>query len=398
MNKEETYAEDKNMDEMNFVLRTYKDIIYNTLETKEIAISFFANSENFVDKFEAIKKPNLPYEDFKVLIYQDYSIEKDLLTDCNICYLLDKKFLKIITPFTRERTYDFIVAKTEDMEFILKELHIRQEKANFTSINLPIIGIDFEDLKKQSIDFLLDEDFRKFCIDHRIPLKRGIVLTGKPGTGKTLSLKWLKEQALKNKVEFYSFRSVKEFLEEKERYYSPEKKIFVFEDFDAAVEDRKKTGNTPNGILSNLLNTLEGIDEIKDVITIFTTNYIHTFDSALLRPGRIDKVMRYDLPSDKNKKAFIDAYLTDFNDVFRNTVLEILKEKNADVSYAILKGICDDMNIYNFNGKFKYDGTMPFELEDNLKKGFETIKGIINDKLSGANKDEAPKDTKSFIL
>jgi ATPase family associated with various cellular activities (AAA) len=381
-------------DEMNFVIENYGKFIKETLGTNEIAISFFANSENYVDKIEPIRKPNLFYEDMKILIYQDFSLEKELLTDCNLCIIGDKKFVKIITPFTRERTYDFIIAKYDELEWILKELHIRQEKANFTSVNLPIIGLNFFDnLKKETIEFLLNEDFRKFCIEHRIPLKRGILLEGKPGTGKTLSLKWLKEQALKNKIEFHVFKSPKEFAEERERYYSGEKKIFVFEDFDAALLERKKTGDTPSTILASVLNTLEGIDEIKDVVSVFTTNFIHNFDSAFIRPGRIDRVLRYNLPTDEQRQEFLDAYLQEFGNEDKNFILGVLQDKQTDISFAILKGVCDDVNIYNFNKKFVVpEGT------DRNKFTFGIFKEIIETKLAGANKGDEAKDAKKYIM
>jgi hypothetical protein len=376
-------------DEMNFVIQNYGEIIRKTLGTSEIAISFFANSESYVDKIEPIKVPNLTYEEMKVLIFQDFSLEKELLTDCNVCFLGDKKFLKIITPFTRERTYDFIIAKYDELEAILKELHLKQEKANFTSINLPIIGLDFDYLKAQTIDFLLNEDFRKFCIDHRIPLKRGLILEGKPGTGKTLSLRWLKEQALKSKIEFHVFSSPKEFLDEAERYYSNEKKIFVFEDFDAMLQDRKKTGDSPNSVLAILLNKLEGIDEIKDVVTIFTTNHINNFDDAFVRPGRIDNVMTYRLPTPENIKTFLESYLTEFSTVVKDYIFSSLREKNCDISYAVLKGICDDVNIYNFNKKF--DGKSDTDICSILNK-------IISEKLSSSLKGNRAKDVKEFVL
>jgi hypothetical protein len=384
---------------MNFVIENYGDLIEKTLGTIDIAISFFANSENYVDSIKPIKFPSLNYGRMKVLIYQDFSLEKELLTDSNICTLGDKIFLKIITPFTRERTYDFIVAKYEEMEAILKELHIRQEKANFTSINLPIIGLKFEELKAQTIDFLLNENFRKFCIDHRIPLKRGVILEGKPGTGKTLSLKWLKEQSLKNKIEFHVFHSPKEFLEDQERYYSSDKKVFVFEDFDAMLLDRKKTGDSPNSVLAVLLNKLEGIDEIKDVVSIFTTNHIDNFDTAFVRPGRIDKVMRYDLPKDENIVEFLEAYLTDFTDYVRKHVFQIIKDKNCDISYAVLKGICDDINIYNFNKAFDPPKHL---MSDELLSFGEIVKTritrIIEDKLAGSLKGNEAKSKKDYVL
>jgi hypothetical protein len=356
------------------------------LKTDNIAISFFANSENFVDKIFPTKEPSLSYGWFKnkinVTIYQDFSIEKELLTDNNVCEVAGMIFLKIITPFTRERTYDFIVARSDEMEKILKELHIRREKANFASVNLPIIGIDFNDLKKETIDFLLNEDFRAFCVKHRIPLKRGIVIEGPPGNGKTLSLRWLKEQALQNKISFQIFRDPKNFMEEKDAYLQEGKKIFVFEDFDAFLKDRKTTEDSPNSILASILNILEGIDEIKDVVSVFTTNRIFAFDEAFLRPGRVDKVFTFNLPTEENTINFLKAYLPEY-EVWYAEILKYLHKKSKSVSYAILKGICDDINIVRFSGEIL---------------NIEGIKKVIDGKLKSASRGKTEGRNMSEIF
>jgi SpoVK/Ycf46/Vps4 family AAA+-type ATPase len=146
------------------------------------------------------------------------------------------------------------------------------------------------------------------------------------------------------------------------------------------VVDRKKTGDTPNSVLANLLNTLEGIDEIKDVVSIFTTNHLKNFDSAFVRPGRIDRVMTYNLPTEENIIEFLKIYLPEFDEAIRNEVFAELKAKDGDISYAMLKGICDDINIFKFNN-------MTID-----------VKKIVIEKLTGALRGDTPKVTKDYVL
>lgn len=379
-------------DELTFAIQNYAEIIDQYLKTKDVGVSFFANSEEYVDKIESIKKTYLKYSsdkgsfadnDFGVSVYQDFSIGKHLLTDCNVCYLDDKVFLKIITPFTRSRSYDFIIARNDEIENILKELHIRSEKANFKIFDFPVIGLDFEAIKKNTIDFLLNEKFRDFCRDKRIQLKRGLVFEGVPGTGKTLSLRWLKDQALKSKISFTIFKSPKDFLNNRSEYYEEGKKIFVFEDFDQYLQERKETNHSPNTILASILNTLEGIDVVQDVVSIFTTNKIDLFDSAFLRPGRIDKVYTYELPKEKEIKEFLDVYISDIDILIREKMIKFLIHINCNVSYAILKGICDDINIYMFNKS---------------QINYVIAEEIMKEKIKGSNKNSSVKDKQDFIL
>ncbi len=379
-------------DELGYVLETYQSIISKHIG-KEVGVSFFADSESYVDSIEAIKEPMTPYasasesgEVFgcKVVFFQDFSVGRDtILTDCNICKIDGLTFIKIITPFTRDRSYDFILTKANETEKVLKALDERKQKSENIIIDFPVIGLDFSDLKKQTIDFLLDEKLRDFCRTKHIKLKRGIIFEGRPGNGKSLSLRYLKSEAQKAGIEFKQFDNPKEFLEERGEYYRKDKKhIFVFEDFDALLREREDTNNSPNTILGTVLNTLDGIDEVSDVVSIFTTNQVQLFDSAFIRPGRIDRVINFTDPTKEQMHTFLNAYIPEYASFFKDMESE-LYEKVGKVSYAILKGICDDINIHQFN-------------KGELSK--EEVINVVKEKIKGANKGNETKDTKSFIL
>jgi SpoVK/Ycf46/Vps4 family AAA+-type ATPase len=379
-------------DILDFVIDTYGNKIKKYLELEDgygehdITISFFADSEDLVDSIISEKENMLTYSDFAVKIIQDYSInEKDgePLSDLSYCKVNEYKFVKVVTPFTKERAYDFLIGKTEDMPKILRILKERETKKNFRyNDKAPVIGFDFKEIESETIKFLMNEDFREYCASKFIKLKRGIILEGKPGTGKTLTLQWLRNQAEKNKISYRQFKTVKEFMESIDEYYGEGKKIFVFEDFDAALMERKETGEAPNQILASVLNTLEGVEEINDVVSIFTTNNIDVFDKAFIRPGRIDRVFRYNLPSKEEFLSFFKAYIPEEKEYF-DVMVEHLSFLSADVSYAILKGICDDINIFKFSGKSLTE-----------KELFD----IIKQKVTGANKDKTVTNTSKYVL
>lgn len=377
---------------MDYIFSTYGDKIFEYLGTKDVSFSFFANSEDYsknsYKKTGRIHPSNS--EGWNVTVFQDYSISdlSNFITDYNECEVENteqtvcKKFVKIVTPFTHARSYDFVIVKTEEAEEVLKLLDESKRVKNFKLNDIPIIGIDFSELKKHTVDFLLNEEFRSFCNKHFIPLKRAIILEGKPGCGKTLSLKYLKSIAIKNDINFRIFDGVEDFQKNKDEFYEEGKHIFVFEDFDAALLDRKETNETPNQILSKVLNVLDGVNEINDVVSIFTTNHIQKFDDAFLRPGRIEKVITYSLPDEANKRKFIEAYLPD-DAQFHEHIVTFLEGASANVSYAMLKGICDDINIYRFNGV-----TINKELVDR----------VLNEKLKGSNKGTEVLESSRYII
>jgi len=373
-------------DELSFVLKTYSDLISKHIGS-DVAVAFFASSETYFDKYTSLKK-QLNYEPYTVTIFNDYSIGEDkIITDIGLGEVKGEdgivyEILKVVTPFTRERTYDFIVARESEMEKVLSILDDKRKHEDFEFNEFPIVGMNFNDIQKNSIDFLMNEEFRDYCKKKHIKLKRGIVLEGSPGTGKTLTIQWIKNQALKNNIEFHSFKNVDDFIKNQHDYFDDDKKIFVFEDFDTLLRERKDTDYGPNQVLGMILNTLEGVDDINNVVSIFTTNEIKVFDSAFIRPGRIDKVYSYSLPKPEVYKEFLEAYIPEEKE-HHQFIHEELYKSSGNVSFAILKGICDDINIYKFH-------------DDNLTK--EIINGIIKEKLTSANKKTEIKDNQDYIL
>ena len=74
------------------------------------------------------------------------------------------------------------------------------------------------------------------------------------------------------------------------------KKIFIiFEDMDCIFKERKANDESRNLItFSGILNALDGITTRDNMICFITTNYKQHLDSALIRPGRVDHIMKFD--------------------------------------------------------------------------------------------------------
>ena len=146
------------------------------------------------------------YEGFDVKFVQDYSIKEkdgDPITDLSYCEVEGKKFVKVVTPFTKERAYDFIIGRSDEMFEIVRVLKERESNKHFKyNEGVPVIGRDFGPIEEETIKFLMNEEFRTYCKERYIKLKRGIVLAGKPGTGKTMTLQYLRHQAEQNKIKY----------------------------------------------------------------------------------------------------------------------------------------------------------------------------------------------------
>ena len=96
---------------------------------------------------------------------------------------------------------------------------------------------------------------------------------------------------------------------------SGKKTIMVFEDIDCIFKERKSHDESKNSItFSGILNALDGITSNENHICFITTNYKNHLDSALLRPGRIDYIMRFDYST----KEQIQEMFSDFTNCYED--------------------------------------------------------------------------------
>ena len=121
----------------------------------------------------------------------------------------------------------------------------------------------------------------------KMPAKRGYLFYGPPGTGKS-TLAWAIANKLKYDiyiVDLAAFKSAGDFKAAMSRI--PEKSVIVFEDIDSFYDQRELAGS--NKIpFSTFINSLSGINQVDEVVTIITTNHLEKLDSAILRSGRCD--------------------------------------------------------------------------------------------------------------
>lgn len=120
------------------------------------------------------------------------------------------------------------------------------------------------------------------ALKHGIPLKRGILLAGPYGTGKSMTAGVASKIAVDNGWTFILLNKVEGLragLEFAKRY---EPAVLFAEDIDRIIEDRDDEAN-------DLLNTIDGVlSKDAKVITVVTTNHIEKINKAMLRPGRLD--------------------------------------------------------------------------------------------------------------
>ncbi len=189
------------------------------------------------------------------------------------------------------------------------------EKTNITFKD--VAGLDEEKNELLEIVHFLKEPKKFHQMGAKIP--RGILLYGKPGTGKTLIAKAIAGEA---GVPFISM-SGSEFIEmfaglgasrvrklfEKAKKISP---CIVFIDEIDAIGARRTGGSGAesenNQTLNQLLVEMDGFNTDETVIVLAATNRPEMLDKALLRPGRFDRQITIAVPDAKGREAILKIH------------------------------------------------------------------------------------------
>lgn len=139
-------------------------------------------------------------------------------------------------------------------------------------------------------------------------LKRGLLLYGPPGVGKTLTLMHLigrlpdRTTILVTGVGMGMLKMVAQMA----RTLAPA--LVVLEDVDLIAEDRMRPGGA-GPLLFELLNEMDGLRDDADIIFILTTNRAEILEPALAaRPGRIDLALEFPLPGAAERERLLDLY------------------------------------------------------------------------------------------
>ncbi len=148
---------------------------------------------------------------------------------------------------------------------------------------------------------------------------KGVLLYGPPGTGKTLLAKAVANEAqsnfisikgpeLLNKYVGESEKGVREVFE-KARSNAPT--VIFFDEIDSIAGERgQRMGDSGVGerVVSQLLTELDGLETLEDVVVIATTNRPDLIDSALLRPGRLDRHVHVPVPDEDARRAIFAVH------------------------------------------------------------------------------------------
>ena len=262
---------------------------------------------------------------------------------------------------------------------------ISEDKITFNDV----AGLDEEKAEMLEIVEFLKRPEQYTKMGAKTP--RGVLLCGKPGTGKTLIAKAIAGEA---NVPFISM-SGSEFVEmfaglgasrvrklfEKAKKVSP---CIIFIDEIDAIGSRRASSNGAdtenNQTLNQLLVEMDGFDSDQSIIVIAATNRPEMLDEALLRPGRFDRTITIALPDLRGREEILKIHSKN-KKLSKDVNLKSIAGDTAGFTGAELENILNEAAIIATNKKHK--AIENIDIEDAVKKvtvGLEKHNRIVSEK------------------
>ncbi|MFJ8265680.1 AAA family ATPase [Peribacillus asahii] len=348
--------------------------VYDCVETGVISSNHNDKQMEFLVK-ASINNHLYYYPDYQVAlvrmpIYQAHdNMEHDYVFAENEQVL--GNFLTYVLKRKREYIKDYVTV------FIDTEDGVENEKEKITNL-VTREDVFLEESMKKQIYRSIDEFFTnsgEFFKMYQIPYKRGILLYGKPGNGKTTLVKSI-ANSISAPVAYWQITEYTTSYSIKEVFSSVAKMapmVLVIEDIDSMPEE----------VRSVFLNTLDGATSKEGIFLIGTTNYPEKIDPALInRSGRFDRAyeikgptqeMRYHYLLKKNITNLISkedlaliANSTDgfsfaqLNEVYNAVALQWHYEQQVDVL-----DICNELKADNRKSK-----KLSWDSDSETKVGF----------------------------
>ena len=262
---------------------------------------------------------------------------------------------------------------------------VSQDKITFKDV----AGLDEEKSEMMQIVEFLKNPEKYSKMGAKTP--RGVLLCGKPGTGKTLIAKAIAGEA---NVPFISM-SGSEFVEmfaglgasRVRKLFERAKKIspcIIFIDEIDAIGSRRASNSGAdsenNQTLNQLLVEMDGFDSDQSIIVIAATNRPEMLDEALLRPGRFDRTINIALPDIRGREEILKIHSKN-KKIAGDVDFKSIAGDTAGFTGAELENILNEAAIIATNKN--HEAINNNDIEDAVKKvtvGLEKHNRVVSEK------------------
>lgn len=298
-------------------------------------VTFTVGGFLYFEKINGDKKENIVY-----FCFTDFERGGASITCYSASVIRSKDFIKGLKDFTKKNNC-LRGVKLKDINLINASFTEVDVGEKYTWENFYFTDDVIKIFDEEVFSFLNNvEDYNKEGIT-----KRGIIVHGVPGTGKTTagkilcnslrdrSVVWITPEIL-TENSYRVVSSIKSLYKLAE-YLSP--CVVILEDLDLISQDRDNGGDVLT--LGSLMNVLDGINSIENCVTIATTNRLSTIEIALRnRPGRFDRIVEVPCLTDELRLKMFKNRLKDWdvNDkIFKDLIAQTSGWTGAEIQEFI---------------------------------------------------------------
>lgn len=228
---------------------------------------------------------------------------------------------KIVAPYPNMRVwrwYQFWAVPVEHHRRLYRFLR-RLERSSMDVVAPIMRESDRLRLWSETIGFLAQG--RQTLKMYGVPQKRGVLLLGTPGNGKTMACRWLLSLCHRRGLRWRSvsaqeYAGAKDAGDVHELFELDGPGIILFDDLDQSFRDREGSDSD----CTTFLTELDGLHPREGIVYLFTSNArVGDLDPAFRRPGRIDLYLHFQRPDAELRRTFVverwHAHITSAIDV-----------------------------------------------------------------------------------
>lgn len=210
-----------------------------------------------------------------------------------------------------------------------------------------------------------------------IEAPKGILLYGPPGCGKTLLAKAVANESEANFISIKGPELLSKWVGESEKavreIFSKARQVapavVFFDEIDSLVPRRTggSTTKVTERVVNQILTELDGLEELTNVIVIGATNRPDIVDPAILRPGRLDRLLMVPRPDEEARREIFKIHTRDVP-LEEDVDLEELADKTEGYSGADIKAICREAALEALRKDKEADKVGKKHFEEALKE------------------------------
>ncbi len=231
---------------------------------------------------------------------------------------------------------------------------------------------------------------------------KGILLYGPPGTGKTMLAKAVAAESEANFISVKGPEFLSKWVGESEKAvretFRKAKQaspcIIFFDEIDSItpVRGTGSDSHVTERVISQLLSEIDGLEELHNITVIAATNRPDIIDPAILRPGRIDRLI-YVMPPDRNARLEILKVHTGKTPLDSDVDLDKLADDTEDFTGADIASVCNEATILAIREYVKSGKPIGDESARDMKVGYHNFRDAMV-KVKPYSKKELEKYTK----